>query len=174
LEPGANITVAFNLWPVMAEHQFGTAAGPVTIRGSATAVGRHRTRSKRRYAWKLPKGATTRFSDRPPTPELLVYRLLWNHGYKEAIGGAPVSAHREIIDRLQQGDGAQQIEAYLKTLMSGSDFELTVLGSMIAHQVHSTYHRNIAPQTPRVRWRDRFDRWATAKVAEWRRLEKGE
>jgi hypothetical protein len=60
----------------MAEDELGTAAGQVTIRGSATAVGRRRTRSKQRYAWKLPKGATTRFSDRPPRPELLVYRQL--------------------------------------------------------------------------------------------------
>jgi hypothetical protein len=139
LEPGANVTVAFNLWPVMAQHQLGNAAAPVTIRGSATAVGRRRTRSKRRYAWKLPKGATTRFSDRPPTPELLVYRQLWNHSYNEAIGDALLIAHPEIINRLQQGDGLQEIEAYLNTLLS--DPEQALLTSMIAHQVHSIYHR---------------------------------
>jgi hypothetical protein len=143
LEPGANITVAFNLWPVMAHHEFGSAAGPVTIRGSATAVGHRRTRSKRRYAWKLPKGATTRFSDRPPTPELLVYRLLWNHSYNEAIGDTLLVAHQEIINRLQQGDGPQQIEAYLNTLMSDPDH--AVLTSMIAHQAHSTFHQTLAP-----------------------------
>jgi hypothetical protein len=176
LEPGANITVAFNLWPVMAEDKLGSRVGPVTIRGSATAVGRRRTRSKRRYAWKLPKGATTRFSDRPPTPELLVYRQLWNHSYNEAIRDALLNEHPEIINRLQLGDRPPQIEAYLNTLIS--DPEQALLISMIAHQVYSIYHRDMAPGTPRGsrlrRFGRRIDAWAAAKTAEWRRLENGE
>jgi hypothetical protein len=44
---------------------------------------------------------------------------------------------------------------------------------MIAHQVRDTYHQKIQV-APMLRWRDRFDKWATAKVAEWRRIETGE
>jgi hypothetical protein len=140
LEPSANVTIAFNLWPVMAHHEFGTKAGKVRVRGSARAVGRRATRSKRRYKWKLPKNSITRFEDHPPSAELLVYRELWNHAYMDSVGEVPLVEHEEIIRRLKRSDTWPEIQAYLNEITS--DRELSM--SMLAHKLHSTYYRNRA------------------------------
>jgi hypothetical protein len=114
LDPGDNITVSFHLWPTLGDPDLfkHRRFRRLVVRGSARAVGRRVTRSRRRDAWRMRKGELSVFRDvTVPPPDLRVYRALWHHSYGREV--RPVWSHRPIMDLLREGKGEKEIEAYL-------------------------------------------------------------
>jgi hypothetical protein len=106
VEPGANVTAAYILWPTLAKFRHPGDTRDLIVRATATPVGRKPTRSSRRSAWRLPTGAQSWFSDLTlPPPDIRVYRVLW--------GARRAALHRDIMTRLNDGASADGIEAVL-------------------------------------------------------------
>jgi hypothetical protein len=147
LDPGDNVTADLHLWPTLASPGFGTGAGRVRVRGSAHAVGRTRaTLSWRRFAWNLPRGAWTAFRDVDVSPELRVYRELWEFNHNKEGSGLPLLMHREITKRLAEGGTHEEIKSWLDKL--GDSW----INGLVAFNAHHAYHH----ETPLL-WRDPAD-----------------
>jgi hypothetical protein len=171
LDPGANITVSFHLWPTLGNpDQFKHRNfRRLVVRGSALAVGREATRSRWRDAWRFRKGELSGFSDvTTPPPDVRVYRALWHHSYSDNFEREPIWFHREVVDLLQEGKTHEEIRAYLDqqnidpNTGKPKPFQTH---HMVAHDAHHAFHktsanplwREVAPPR-RVSWRDRMRR----------------
>lgn len=151
LEPGGHVTAELYLWPALAEHDHGTRAGAISVRGSAHAVGRNRaTRSRRRSAWKLPAGATTCFTDLEVTPELRMFRELWLHQHRARLSASwALLMYREINKRLAEGATSKAIQEYLDGGMERLDDEDKFMGNvLVSFAVYREYHNETPPPTP--------------------------
>jgi len=163
IEPGANITVPFMLWPVLTSqsHRGHRGDRDLIVRGSATSVGRRTTRSSRRSAWRIPKGALSRFADlAPPPPDMRVYRVLWNAQGMDYVGSMPLLLHFEIVEQLREGASIEQIKKFLDDHNPGKAHQL------LAWEAHQAYHSTAPtpfgdveqPCTPGRSWRQRTRR----------------
>ncbi|MEU2173678.1 hypothetical protein ABZ552_05575 [Nocardia sp. NPDC019219] len=135
LEAGATVSQVFHLWPgARAQAQKLKHGRTLTIRGTATAAGRRPTLSPRRFAWKFNRGDESWFTDYVVTPEMRVYRSLWQSSYAEYVGGLPLLLHREISKSLREGATSKDIEEYLKEHRSEGIF------GMAAFDAHKAFH----------------------------------
>jgi hypothetical protein len=143
LEPGDNVTAELYLWPTLAADEHGTRSGAIHVRGSAHAVGRKWSmRSRRRYAWKIPSGAGTHFTDVDVTPELRVFRELWWQNHREGIAASwALLMYREINKRLAKGVSRDEIQEFLDEGTKRLDDDGKIIGNaMVAYRVHHLYH----------------------------------
>jgi hypothetical protein len=148
LEPGANVTAELYLWPTLAADEHGAGSGAIQVRGSAHAVGRKwSTRSRRRYAWKIPSGAGTYFTDVDVTPELRVFRELWWQNHRKGIAASwALLMYREINKRLAEGASREDIREFLDKGTERLDDEGKIMGNaMTAWTVHHLYHHETRP-----------------------------
>lgn len=154
LEPGATVSVRFHLWPALAVSERSTASGRLRVRGSAHAVGRRRaTRSPRRLAWRVPQGATSLFEGFVPPAELRVYRELWQRRKDEMTGGfLPFLMHRNMVERLADGAGVDDIAAWLGELdkepKKWPGESRTARYGLIALYAYRAYHGSDEPAVP--------------------------
>lgn len=145
LDPGDNITVSFHLWPTLGNpDQFKHPKfRRLVVRGSARAVGRNATRSRRRDAWRFRKGELSAFHDVAiPSPEVRVYRSLWHHSY--GVERRPVWRHREVVKRLQDGQSPEGIRVYLDGLNidpATGEPEPYQTHGIVAHEAHHAFHK---------------------------------
>ncbi len=143
LEPGDNVTADLYLWPTLGDHAHGAGAGAISVRGSAHAVGRKwAARSKRRYAWKIPAGAWTYFTDVDVTPELRVFRELWALKGRGGIAASwALMMYREINKRLAEGATGKDINQYLDKETERLDDDGKIMGNALtALNVYRVYH----------------------------------
>jgi hypothetical protein len=169
LDPGDNITVSFHLWPALGDPDLfkHRRFRRLVVRGSAQAVGRRATRSRRRDAWRMRKGELSVFRDITlPSPDLRVYRALWHHSYGREV--SPVWSHRPIMDLLRKGKGEEEIEALLNEQNidprtgQPKPFQTHL---MVAHEAYHAFHKSSAlwawPEVSppnKVSWRERAHR----------------
>jgi hypothetical protein len=174
LEPGDNVTADLYLWPALASDERGTGGGAIRVRGSAHAVGRKwATRSKRRYAWTIPAGAWTYFTDVDVTPELRVFRELWAQNHRKGIAASwALMMYRHINKLLAGGATREDIQQYLDEGTERLDDDEKIMGNaMTAWNVHHLYHHGRPPlwpepkQPPPSRLRQRLHRlmWGHAR-----------
>ncbi len=137
LEPGENISVAFQVWPGLAdpalfEHR---RIRKRVVRGQARAVGRWRVaRSPWWRAWRFRKGALSRFRGYVPPPDERVYRVLWKWSSQESVGLTPLEHHSEIVTLLEEGKNDQDIRAFLNTVNPNPSHQV------VAWEAHHAFH----------------------------------
>lgn len=173
LEPGDNITKCFHLWPTLGnpdqfKHRW---RHQLVVRGSAQAVGRRATRSRRRDAWRFRQGELSVFSDVAiPPPHIRVYRVLWqySYSYKDRHEIEPVWYHHEVVRLLEEGKSHEEIRVYLdgvNTDPNTGEPKPFQTNHMVAYDAHHAFHNASAhslwdevlpPQ--RLSWRDRVHR----------------
>ncbi|MFF0487789.1 hypothetical protein ACFYTQ_02075 [Nocardia sp. NPDC004068] len=135
LEAGATTSQVFHLWPgVGAQAQKLKDGQTLAVRGTATAAGRRPTLSSRRFAWKFQQSDESWFTDYDVTPEMRVYRSLWQSSYADYVGGLPLLFHREISTKLREGATAKEIEEYLKSHQDDGIFGIAAFDS------HKAFH----------------------------------
>ncbi|WKG03068.1 hypothetical protein [Mycolicibacterium sp. HK-90] len=165
LEPGDNFTAELHFWPALASSEFGTQAHKIRVRGSAHAVGRKRaTRSSRRRAWTLPKGAWTVFRDVEVTPELKVFRQLWTTAYREGVASdIALLMYRDINKKLSAGATHEEIKEYLDSLTAERDGAWG--NGLVAYDIHHVYHHGVPPlwRSPN-RKQSRLNRWLWGQI----------
>jgi hypothetical protein len=137
LEAGATTSQVFHLWPgVRAQVRKLKDGQTLTVRGTATAAGRRPTLSSRRFAWKFQHGDESWFTDYDVTPEMRVYRSVWQSSYADYVGGLPLLFHRDISTKFREGATAKDIEEYLKSHRDDGIFGLA------AFDAHKAFHAN--------------------------------
>jgi hypothetical protein len=150
LDPGDNITRSFHLWPTLGDpDQFKHRKfRRLVVRGSAQAVGRRATRSRRRDAWRFRKGELSTFNDiAVPCREIRVYRALWHHSYNEMFETNPVWYHGEIVSLLKEGKSHEEIRAYLdgqNTDPKTGQPKPFQMHHMVAYDAHHAFHKTSA------------------------------
>ncbi|MGW5754123.1 hypothetical protein [Nocardia rhamnosiphila] len=137
LEAGATTSQVFHLWPgVRAQVRKLKDGQTLAVRGTATAAGRRPTLSSRRFAWKFRHGEESWFTNYDVTPEMRVYRSVWQSSYADYVGGLPLLFHREISTKLREGATAKDIEEYLKLHQGDGIF------GMAAFDAHKEFYAN--------------------------------
>lgn len=171
LEPGDNITRSYHLWPTLGNpNQFKHRKfRRLVVRGSAQAVGRRATRSRRRDAWRYRKGELSTFNDiAVPPPEIRVYRALWQHSYGKGRETNPVLYHRQILKLLEEGKSDEELRVYLdgrNTDPNTGQPKPFQTNHMVAYDAHHAFHKTSAnslwPEVPppqKLSWRERMRR----------------
>jgi hypothetical protein len=135
-----------HIWPVLTDDgvRAHRKSRPLIVRGSAIAVGRRLTLSARRYAWRVPKDAVTRFRDDVPPREALVYRVLWDECYTSWTGKAPLLWARDVFSCLADGAGVED----LKNLLDERNKD--GIHHLVAYRAHKAFHD--APIEPPPRY----------------------
>jgi hypothetical protein len=151
LEPGDNVTADLHLWPALAGPESGTRAGSIRVRGSALAVGRRwATRSSRRTAWRLPAGAWTIFRDVEVTPELRVFRELWQYNQNGNLATSiALLMYREINKLLTEGATHEELKSYLDKHTQHLDEPWA--NGIVAYDVHHAFHHEAPALRPESR-----------------------
>lgn len=150
LEPGDNITRSYHLWPTLGDPNYfkHRKFRRLVVRGSAQAVGRRATRSRRQDAWRFRKGELSGFHDVAiPPPETRVYRALWQESYNDKSETKPVWFHREITDLLRDGKSHEEIRAYLdeqNTDPKTGQPKPFQTHHMVAYEAHHAFHKTSA------------------------------
>lgn len=152
LEPGDNITASFHLWPTLASpdlwehHRF----RGLKVRGSARAVGRRPTRSRRRQSLNFKRGDLSAFRDRRvPSPDVRVYRVLWQGNYDEMVGYLPLLMHRQLLERLREGATEQDLTDYLAKIdrephAHDPSWRQSKYYELVTHEAHHAFHHTAA------------------------------
>lgn len=122
----------------------------LVVRGTATAAGRRPRRSPLKRAWRFKAGDMSWFKDYEVTPDVRVYRELWQHSYGSMVGGLPVLMHWQIMRQLRDGASAEEIEQYLKGLgppgYKPPPGEIPKYYGGVARDVHRVYHEAVGGQ----------------------------
>ena len=145
LEPGANVTQSYMVWPGLGnpepfKHR---RFRRLVVRGSAQAVGRRATRSRRRLAWHFRRRDMSAFSDVTVVPsKVRVYRALWHH--QDWVDGiSPVFRHREVLQALKEGKTEDELRDFLDSRnidpKTGEPRKFQT-HHIVAHEAHYAFH----------------------------------
>jgi hypothetical protein len=144
LDPGANVTASFHLWPTFGspdlwEHR---RFRGLTVRGSARAVGRRPTRSRRRQSLDFKRGDLS-------APDVRVYRVLWQGNYDEMVGYLPLLMRRQLFERLQEGATEKDLTDYLNEVdrepqAHNPNWRQSKYYDLVTHEVHHAFHHTAA------------------------------
>lgn len=135
LEPGENVTLDLYIWPLFTslkirEHR---GARELIVRGTATAVGHRPTLSRRRHAWRLPRGAITLFKDHVPAKETLVHRVLQQHSNNSEVWVNRLTLTRDVTELLSDGKSSQELRQYIDAKFQGAPI-------LLAGDIYTAFH----------------------------------
>lgn len=148
LEPGENVQLDLYIWPLFTslkirEHR---GARDLIVRGTATAVGHRPTLSRRRHAWRIPRGAATLFKDHVPAKETLVHRVLQQYSSNSDVWVNRLSLTRDITSLLGDGCSSQELRQYIESQFQGAPF-------LLASDIYTAFHNQSIDNFPYGRQR---------------------